>query len=79
MVEKIGDVELYMKIILHNVLLVLMTTHYCIYLVEESEQNKWKMSHNEEKWPKNEENIVKCEDCRASEILSEKGAKKDAS
>ena len=33
---------------------VVMTVHHYIYLVEESEKNKWKLSKYEEKWPKNE-------------------------
>lgn len=55
-----------------------ITVCHCVYLVKESEQNKWKISQNEEEWPKDEGKIAKCENCELSKNLSEKRAKKDA-
>lgn len=55
---------------------IVMTIRYCIYVVEELEQNKWKSSEFKEEWPKNEEKLAKYANCGLSESLSEKGGKK---
>lgn len=44
-------------------------------LVKEYDQNKWKISQNEEERSKNKEKIAKCEDCGLSQNLSEKEEK----
>lgn len=54
---------------------VVMTVRQCINLVEETYQNKLKMSKNEEKIPKNEEKIAKCEEMGLSEKSGEKRSK----
>lgn len=53
-----------------------MIVYHYMSLVKGSDQNKWKMNQNEEERPKNKEKIAKCEDCRLSKNLSEKGEKR---
>lgn len=61
--------------IMQNGRVEVMIVSHCIYLVEEPEQNKWKLSQIEEQWPKNKEEIAKCEIYGLSGYLSEKGVK----
>lgn len=52
-----------------------MTVRHCMNLVEESDQNKWKISKKEEERLKNEKKLAKCEENGLSENLGKKRAK----